>query len=406
MSKRSRQGVQEDDEVLMQTSNEFDTEPITEDVNDDEDLADLNDDDAVAVEDQDMEDEDDYEEDAIDAYFEEQGTEVRNLETQLYDLDDMVGNNSEGFVSDDIKALQKPPSVWSLFSDSERKEIDARAEATSLIMEAVPDLPSDEKLRKIALKRATARVTRPPSSFIVFSTKRRAELPTEMSFKEKAQLISQEYKNLSEDQKAELDAACSADRKAYELRLEQAIEEELSILKEDPAAGMATRNIDRNEMKNLKFHDIRHSKSIAFPLAKIKRIIKLNPEVKNISKEASILIAKTSEFFLSYVGLKCIQNAALRNGKSIQERDFMHIVHTQPICDFLREDFPKRAADEIASKGGNRSKAPASHVSNQESAANEASTVEDKTKLAKTRKMAAAAAGTSNIAGFFGQNTA
>lgn len=38
---------------------------------------------------------------------------------------------------------------------------------------------------------------------------------------------------------------------------------------------------------------------VAFPIARVKKICKLDPEVKNLSKDATMMIAKATEFFLA-----------------------------------------------------------------------------------------------------------
>lgn len=65
--------------------------------------------------------------------------------------------------------------VVSFLNDEEEADLESRAQAESLIHEPAAS-PPNEKLKKIAIKRAMQRTTRAPSSFIVYSTKRRAEL--------------------------------------------------------------------------------------------------------------------------------------------------------------------------------------------------------------------------------------
>ena len=50
---------------------------------------------------------------------------------------------------------------------------------------------------------------------------------------------------------------------------------------------------------------------VVIPLARVKRIAKLNPEVKNVSKEATALVAKATEFFLGKFSEEAFKMASL-----------------------------------------------------------------------------------------------
>jgi len=167
----------------------------------------------------DDDDDDDGDDDAeIDAYFAKIDPtagdgDARQMDTQLLDNEEYTfgtgraDEDEENEYAMTVKTQVAAPAMWwhTAMNDSERAEIDARAEADAMTMEPAPSSPPHEKLLKVATKRAIQRITRAPSSFIVYSTKRRQELPASMSFKEKAQLISQEYRNLNEEQSAELE---------------------------------------------------------------------------------------------------------------------------------------------------------------------------------------------------------
>ena len=188
------------------------------------------------------------------------------------------------------------------------------------------------------------------------------------------------------------------------------MKEELEKLKENPEGfAMSSGSVSERaaQLAKLKFVDIKHSHTVAFPLAKIKRIIKINPEVKNVSKEGSVLIAKAAELFLSYVALKGTQVAALRGGKSIQEKDFMHMLHTTSLTDFLREDFPRRQGEDgskAKKKVVPKAAAPVLDAEGNE-VLTEGLLEVDKSKVDRKDKLAQAAAGTKSLSGFFGKVT-
>jgi histone H3/H4 len=51
---------------------------------------------------------------------------------------------------------------------------------------------------------------------------------------------------------------------------------------------------------------------LVIPLARIKRIAKLDPEVKNIQKDAGILITKATELFIAFSAVRTAQYASKR----------------------------------------------------------------------------------------------
>ncbi len=292
------------------------------------------------------------------------------------------------------KSQETAKNAWAFLGSEERKHIDSQDSTQSENQMPVSSFPSEEKLRKIATKLAASNLTRPPSSFIVFSTRRRAELGPELSFKEKAQLISSEFKALTGEQKEELDAKCRADREVYENKLEVLIQKEMENLRNDPDL-FTSLNAGASAMKNANFSDLDFSSTnIALPLAKVKRAIKCNPDVKNCGKEATALIAKAAEIFTAYIGFKSASISALRGAKTIQERDFIHMLHTNDHCDFLREDFPRRAGED-GGKGKPKTKVVESEDAD-DTSQNKSGAIDK-----KAERLAALSVGSSKVTSFF-----
>lgn len=70
----------------------------------------------------------------------------------------------------------------------------------------------------------------------------------------------------------------------------------------------------------------------------MKRIIKQDPEVRNIAKDALYCITKATELFLGYVALRSASNNKKR--KTINLQMFQNVIHSNDKTDFLRLDFP------------------------------------------------------------------
>ena len=76
----------------------------------------------------------------------------------------------------------------------------------------------------------------------------------------------------------------------------------------------------------------------------MKRIIKLDPGVKNIGKEATAALARATELFVSFLALKAKEATVARGVRAIRDADLAHCIHTNTCLEFLRLDFPKRNA--------------------------------------------------------------
>lgn len=99
------------------------------------------------------------------------------------------------------------------------------------------------------------------------------------------------------------------------------------------------------------------------PVARIRKIVKLDPEVKGLSKEGIHLITKASELFVALLGKQSVQVATLQNRRKIVPDDIVQVCETKPQFMFLQEDIKhlieeqkkehkkkERAAEEAKSK--------------------------------------------------------
>ena len=77
------------------------------------------------------------------------------------------------------------------------------------------------------------------------------------------------------------------------------------------------------------------------PLARIKKIMKSDEEVRMISAEATLIFSKATEMFIQELTIKGIYNAEKSERKTLQRKDIaMAIAHT-PTYDFLIDTLPR-----------------------------------------------------------------
>jgi len=78
--------------------------------------------------------------------------------------------------------------------------------------------------------------------------------------------------------------------------------------------------------------------ALSLPLARIRKITKLDPDVKGMSKEALLLITKSAELFTSKLGMETVKVAALLNRRKLLPEDVAHVCVAREQFLFLRED--------------------------------------------------------------------
>jgi len=98
----------------------------------------------------------------------------------------------------------------------------------------------------------------------------------------------------------------------------------------------------QKRLKELWDHEIAHthltdSNNHAFPLARIKKIMKADDDVRTISAEAPVLFAKACELFILETTIRAWMYAELHQRKTLVRSDVVRCVENTPNLDFLRE---------------------------------------------------------------------
>lgn len=85
------------------------------------------------------------------------------------------------------------------------------------------------------------------------------------------------------------------------------------------------------------------------PLARVKRTVKLDPDVKNISKEATAAIAKATELFLEELAEQSYKISQTSGRRTVKTEDLRLAVNHLQQFEWLRDDFPAAQAASAAS---------------------------------------------------------
>ena len=71
--------------------------------------------------------------------------------------------------------------------------------------------------------------------------------------------------------------------------------------------------------------------------------MKLDEEVKVVSKDSIAMVAKSTEYFLEFVCKKVAYQMALRGARTVQDSDIIAAIHQTEEMTFMRSDFPRKA---------------------------------------------------------------
>lgn len=77
---------------------------------------------------------------------------------------------------------------------------------------------------------------------------------------------------------------------------------------------------------------------LIMPVARIRRICKMDPDVSGLSKEAVPLICKAAELFTTRLGREAVKVAALQNRRKLHPSDVAEVCSSREAFSFLRED--------------------------------------------------------------------
>ena len=77
---------------------------------------------------------------------------------------------------------------------------------------------------------------------------------------------------------------------------------------------------------------------LVFPAAKVRKICKLDPEVKNVSREALQLIVKAAELFTTAIGKESVKVARFNNRRKLLPEDVAHVCVHRSAYTFLKDD--------------------------------------------------------------------
>lgn len=77
---------------------------------------------------------------------------------------------------------------------------------------------------------------------------------------------------------------------------------------------------------------------LIYPLGRIRKICKLDPEVRGISKEGLLCLTKAAEMFTALIGDDCVRVAQIQNRRKLSPYDIVQVCESRDRFEFLRDD--------------------------------------------------------------------
>eukprot|EP01033_Poteriospumella_lacustris_P003767 gene3767-2671_t len=194
--------------------------------------------------------------------------------------------------------------------------------------------PRAKRIRLVARK--------PPSKWVLFLSEQRKtvqEANPELSMGEVTKHIANIYKDLPDSELQRLDSIVEEKKREYE----EALAHNQQLDAEEGIYGNSNQS-----------SDIPAKGKLLLPLARVKRIIKLDEEVKNVSKESVATIAKATELFIARLALRASTTARIRGGRTVNMNDLLHTIHSVRTFEFLDMDFPKPSTAESKAKSASK----------------------------------------------------
>mmetsp|Transcript_61309 Transcript_61309/g.150063 ORF Transcript_61309/g.150063 Transcript_61309/m.150063 type:complete len:355 (-) Transcript_61309:430-1494(-) len=137
-----------------------------------------------------------------------------------------------------------------------------------------------------------------------------------------AKVLGQEWKAMDDETKAKYQERSVAEKEKYETYMKEALARGEKFPELEAGAGSGTSG----------------PLDLVFPAAKVRKICKLDPEVKNVSREALQLIVKASELFTTAIGKESVKVARFNNRRKLLPEDVAHVCVHRSAFTFLKDD--------------------------------------------------------------------
>jgi histone H3/H4 len=208
--------------------------------------------------------------------------------------------------------------------------VEENEERESAPEKCTDDLGAAVQQQQLPAPRLCRPIQKARTAYFIFADEKRAEIAARHPGEgvgAVARETGQMWAALTEEEKARYHQQSAQEKERVAAELEEAYNN--NYLPDDSAALTTT---TRNPAT------VHSSSSLQLPSARIRKICKLDPDVKGISKEALLLITKSAEVFTKRLGSETVRVAALQNRRKLLPQDLASVCSAREQFVFLKED--------------------------------------------------------------------
>jgi histone H3/H4 len=143
-----------------------------------------------------------------------------------------------------------------------------------------------------------------------------------------AKLLGQHWSSLSQEEKQIYQQKSSEEKERVAKQIEQY----------NRALEKAGITVDEEENNKDDRQTISRPFDLIIPVARVRKIAKLDTDVKNVSKEALSLITKCTELFVAKMGKETTKVARVQNRRTVLPQDVAHVCSHRDVFLFLKDD--------------------------------------------------------------------
>jgi DNA-directed RNA polymerase I subunit RPA43 len=141
-------------------------------------------------------------------------------------------------------------------------------------------------------------------------------------------------------------AMTEEDKAAYQEKAAMEREQVAQQLEQLKEAGIDIAALPGSALQN----EAINPNALVFPLARMKKICKLDPEVKGLSKEALLLVTKCAELATEKLGIEAVRVAQIQNRRTLLPDDVAQVCQTREQFLFLRDDVKDLVREQVVQK--------------------------------------------------------
>jgi histone H3/H4 len=224
--------------------------------------------------------------------------------------------------------------------DEGSADTEEAAEATETVVSAETEAPAAPTPERKQVKRAK-------SSYFWFIGERRGavkEANPGLGLGPMQKLLAEEWKKLTPEEKEKYDTLALEDKERYQREIAEFGPNE----KKDKNAPIGPGELcfplgecGATAARLARMITQRKPFVLYLRAARVKKLIKQDPDVKNISGAGSKLIAKATELFIAMLAEDAAAAASQNKRRTVKEEDFNEAVYQHDCYDWLQADFEK-----------------------------------------------------------------